>query len=121
MTIVPDKLLEIVVRTADDRRAENIIAFDVRGKSIMSDYFVVLNGTSNRQNRAIAQSIIDEVEENGGKVKSVEGLDSDTWALIDLGDVIVHVFSEEARDVYNIEKLWTDAELVDLTDYVVED
>lgn len=121
MTLSPEKLLELVVKAADKRQAENILAFDVRGLSILADYFVVLNGSSNRQNRAIANSIVEDAAEKGARIKGVEGKEGSGWTLIDLSDVIVHVFSKEDREVYNIEKLWSDADLVDISDYLIEE
>lgn len=118
MSYTPEDVLASVVKAADDRLAENIMALDVRGISILADYFVITNGGSARQNRAITHAVIDEAEKEGIQVQKVEGRDSETWTLIDLGDVIVHVFSEDDRAFYNLEKLWSDASLVDISPYI---
>lgn len=116
----PEEVLETVIKSADDRQAEDLVALDVRGISILSDYFVIMNGTSSRQIRAIMNGIITDSEKEGITVKRVEGADSENWILIDLVDVIVHIFSEDNREFYDLEKLWSDAEILDVSSYVNE-
>ena len=116
MTATSDKILELVVKAADDKRAEDIMAMDVREVSILADYFVVMHGNSEKQVQAIADEIISHKQ--GFEVKRVEGRDSAKWLLIDLGDVVVHVFHYSERAFYNLEKLWSDAPLVDITEMV---
>lgn len=113
-----EELLELVVKAADNKRAENIIALDVQNVSLLADYFVVMQGGSERQVKAIADNIVEKVHENKGIVKSLEGKDGANWVLIDLGDVIVHIFKEEAREFYKLEKLWADADEVDIEAWV---
>lgn len=114
MTKSADELLEFIVRTADDRQAEDIVALDVRGISILADYFVIMNGSSNRQNRALTNTLVQEAEKNQIDIRRLEGKDSKAWTLIDFGDVIVHIFSKEDREFYNLEKLWSDAAMVNI-------
>lgn len=118
MTETPEKLLETIVKSADDKRAEDIMAMDMRGISVLADYFVVMHGNNERQINAIADGILEEVEKGGFTINRIEGKDSANWILIDLGDVIVHIFSQEEREFYNLEKLWSDAENVDLTSMI---
>jgi ribosome-associated protein len=110
--------LELVVKAADSKRANNIVALDVHEVSLMADYFVIMDAASNRQVKSIAEEIADQVEEAGVEVKEVEGKDTAKWILVDLGDVIVHVFQEDERDYYNLEKLWSDAQNVDINDWI---
>ncbi|MER2173982.1 MAG: ribosome silencing factor [Carnobacterium sp.] len=112
------ELVELVVKAADDKRAEDIIAMDVSKISILADYFIVMHGNSEKQVKAISEEIIDKAEEAGIDVRRVEGRDSSKWLLIDLGDVVVHVFHYSERSFYNLEKLWSDAPLVDITKMV---
>ena len=112
------ELVELVVKSADDKRAEDIIAMDVSKISILADYFIVMHGNSEKQVKAISEEIIDKAEEAGIDVRRVEGRDSSKWLLIDLGDVVVHVFHYSERSFYNLEKLWSDAPLVDITKMV---
>jgi len=107
-------LLKIAVKAADDKRAEDIVALNMKGISLIADYFMICHGNSDKQVQAIAQEIKEKVEENGYEVKRMEGYDSAKWVLIDLGDVVVHVFYREERSYYNLERLWGDAPLVDL-------
>lgn len=120
MTKNSKEILEFIVKTADDRQAEDIVALDVQGISILADYFVIMNGNSSRQNRAIMNSLISDAAKNGIDVQKVEGRDSASWTLIDFNDVIVHIFSKEDREFYNLEKLWNDAELVNI-DLMIEE
>lgn len=112
------QLLATVVRAADGKRAEQIVALDVQNVSLLADYFVIMQGNSERQVKAIADSIDEAVTEAGGTIKNVEGKDGASWILLDLGDVVVHVFQEETRQFYNLEKLWADAERVDISAWV---
>ncbi|HIW69780.1 MAG TPA: ribosome silencing factor [Candidatus Limosilactobacillus merdipullorum] len=112
------KTLELVVKAADGRRAEDIVAMKVDQISPMADYFVVMTGGSNRQVQAITNAIVEMAHEHQIEIGSVEGKNAAQWVLVDLGDVVVHIFREETRHFYNLEKLWSDAPLVDLSEWV---
>lgn len=116
----PEELLELVVRTADDRQAKDIIAMDMREISILTDYNVIAHASNKRLINAIADSIVEAATKAGIEVKSIEGKQSRDWILIDLGDVIFHVFDEEERSRYRLESLWTEAPTVDITDWMNE-
>lgn len=118
MTLAPKALLEIVVRAADDKRAEDITALDMAGVSLLADYFVVMNGNTERQVQAIVDEIHDQVEANGGTIKAIEGQKGSKWLLMDLGDVVVHVFTPEERANYKLEKFWQDAPEIDVTEWI---
>ncbi|MFX0552543.1 ribosome silencing factor [Lactiplantibacillus plantarum] len=112
------ELLQLTVEAADAKRADDIVALDVAEVSLMADYFVILSADSKRQVQAIADNIVDFVRKAGSDVKSVEGRTAGEWVLIDAGDVIVHVFQKDARAHYNLEKLWSDAPIVDVAQWV---
>ncbi|CDN28030.1 ribosome silencing factor [Lactiplantibacillus plantarum] len=112
------ELLQLTVEAADDKRADDIVALDVAEVSLMADYFVILSADSKRQVQAIADNIVDFVRKAGSDVKSVEGRTAGEWVLIDAGDVIVHIFQKDARAHYNLEKLWSDAPIVDVAQWV---
>lgn len=114
------ELLKVVVEAADRKRAEDIVALDVQGISLLADYFVIMQANSERQVKAIADIIEEKVEEAGFEVRNVEGKDGANWILLDLGDVVVHVFKTETRQFYNLEKLWSDAPLADIDDWIKE-
>mgnify|MGYP001078603469 FL=1 len=113
--------LETAVKAIDGKKANNIVALDMRNVSLMADYFVIADAASNRQVQAIVTEVKDKVQAAGGEVKLIEGFQSADWVLVDLGDVIVHVFSTEQRDFYNLERLWHDAPYVDLTTLLIAD
>ena len=112
------QLLEMVVKAADGRRAEDIVALKVDEISPMADYFVIMTGGSDRQVQAITNAIVEKAHEENINVGSVEGKNHAQWVLVDLGDVVVHVFREETRQFYNLEKLWADAPLVNINDWI---
>jgi ribosome-associated protein len=108
------ELLKIAVKAADDKRAEDILALNMMGISMIADYFIICHGNSEKQVQAIAKEMKEKAEESGYNVKMVEGFDEARWILIDLGDVVAHVFHREERSYYNLERLWGDAPLEDI-------
>lgn len=108
-----EQLLEISVSAAKDKKALDLIVLHLQGISLIADYFVICHGNSDTQVQAIASEIRKRVHEAAIPVRGVEGFDAARWILIDLGDVIVHVFHREEREYYNIEKLWSNAKIVE--------
>ncbi|RAS83045.1 ribosome silencing factor [Priestia endophytica] len=108
------ELLSLVAKAADDKRAEDVIALDMKGISLVADYFMICHGNSDRQVQAIAREIKEQANEHGIEVKRLEGFNEARWILIDLGDVVAHVFHKDERGYYNLERLWGDAPLVSL-------
>lgn len=113
-----ENLLAVVVKALDDKRAKDIVALDMAGLSIITDYNVVTHGSSSRQINALAQAVLDAASQAGFDVNRIEGKGSSSWVLIDLGEVVVHVFSEEERDFYQLESLWTEAPSVDIAEWI---
>ena len=97
------QLLDVVLRAADDKLAQEIVALEVGHLTPLADYFVITHGKNEKQ-----------VHKEGFEVKSIEGKDNARWILMDLNDVIVHVFYYEDREYYNLEKLWNDAPIVNI-------
>ena len=106
------------MQAADSKRAEDIVALDVREVSLLADYFMICSANSERQLNAITEEIIEKEEENNYEVKRIEGKEGGKGILIDLGDLIIHVFHAPERSFYNLEKLWSDAPLVDLNEWI---
>lgn len=101
--------MRLVANAALDLKAEDVVALDVHELSSFADYFVVCTGRSDRQVRAIAEAVEKAAREAGAPPLGIEGQTEGRWVLIDLDDVIVHVFLPEARAHYDIERLWSDA------------
>ena len=96
----------MVLACLDDMKAEDITTIDLSGKSSIGDYMVVASGRSQRHVGAVADKVVESVEDAGVQRVRVEGLKQGDWVLIDAGDVIVHVFRPEVRGFYNLEKMW---------------
>jgi ribosome-associated protein len=107
--------VEATVAAALDRKAEGIVALDVHGLTSYTDTFLIATASSSRQARAIADSITASARERGESALGVEGYDEGRWVLIDLGNVIVHIFQDELRRVYDLERLWSDAPTLDVS------
>lgn len=101
-------MIDVVRDAALDKKGEEFTAIDVGGRTILADTFVVVTGRSKVQTRAIADAVVEAVKNDGRSVSRVEGYADGTWILIDLGNVIVHVFTPEQRTFYNIERLWSE-------------
>lgn len=107
-------LLTTAYKAADDKNASDIVVLNMEGISIMADQFIICHGNSERQVQAIAREVVDQAAEFGATVKRLEGFEAGRWILADLGDVVVHVFHKDEREHYNLEKLWGDAEILNL-------
>ncbi len=102
--------LQILTNAVEDAKAQNITILDVAHLTTITDYMIICSGTSSRHMRHIAETTIMAAEEAGITLISQEGLSSQDWMIVDAGDVIVHVMSEEARGFYQLEGLWDLAE-----------
>lgn len=107
--------LEIAVKALDGKKAEKITALKVKDLTILANYFVIASATSTTQVKALADAVEYHLEQAGIKPKSIEGVQSRNWIVLDYVDIIVHIFTEEARDFYQLEHLWADGEKVDLS------
>lgn len=106
LTNAPERMLESVLASLDDDKAEEVVQIDLRGRSDMADYMVICSGRSSRQVASIAEKLMDRVKQEFGRISKVEGKETGDWVLIDTGDVIVHVFRPEVREFYQLEKMW---------------
>ena len=107
-------LLEIAYKAADDKRAEDIIVLNMKGVSLIADYFVICHANSDRQVQSIAKEMADQAGQAGYDVKRLEGYDAARWVLVDMGDVVAHVFHKDERQFYNLERLWGDAPIIEV-------
>ena len=110
MAVTPLELAKIAATAADDKKATDILALDLTDKSDVCDYFVICTVANNPMMDAVTEAIEEKVRLNcGEKPLSVEGRANATWVLVDYGAVVIHVFREEARAFYRLERLWGDA------------
>ncbi|MFS0575288.1 ribosome silencing factor [Sporosarcina sp. 179-K 3D1 HS] len=109
-------LLEIAYKAVDDKKGEDIVVLNMEGVSLIADQFIITHANSERQVQAIAREVTDKAAEAGFHAKRMEGFDLGRWVLIDLGDVVVHVFHRDERGYYNLEKLWGDAPMLDMAE-----
>ena len=99
---------------AYERQAEDVIALDVRALTSLADTFLIASGRSRQQVRAIADAVLEAARRDGIRALGAEGLDEGVWALLDLGSVIFHVFHDDTRSHYDLERLWADAPQLDV-------
>ncbi|MFI8713604.1 ribosome silencing factor [Brevibacillus brevis] len=107
-----EDLAQLVVKAVEDKKAENLKVLDIKKLSVIADYFMICHGNNERQVQAIVREIRDQAHKNGFDVRGIEGADEGRWVLVDLGDIVIHVFHREDREFYNLERLWKDAEEV---------
>ncbi len=114
--------IEIVanaVKALDDKKAEEIKVIRISELTVMADYFIIANGTSNTHVRALAEEAEYALSEAGVKPRNIEGR-STGWILLDYGSVMIHVFTPKDRDYYNLERLWQDGEEIDISEFISE-
>ena len=114
MTI--ETMSQAICKAASDKKARDIVIMDMKGISSSTDYFVVCSANTATQVRAIADNIEEELAKEGVAFDHKEGYREGEWVLLDFGDVIAHVFMQEAREYYALERLWGDAELTTYED-----
>ena len=102
-------LLGVIIEAALNKKAQDLKLLDVRGLVSYTDYFVICSGASDRQVKAIADAIVDEMRDLNYRPLGLEGLAQGIWVVIDFGDYVIHIFHEDERENYALEKLWSDA------------
>ena len=106
MALTLTEKTQLCAVAADSRKAEGIVVLDVQPFSSVADHFLICSGASDRQVRAIADAIAEQLAQSGEKPRAVEGYQKGTWVLIDCADLIIHVFDDEMRHFYDLERLW---------------
>ncbi len=102
-----EELRDLVIQTLEDMKAFDIVSLDVRGKTSITDYFVIASGTSDRHVKSAAESVAFQAKKAGQPPIGIEGLTEGEWALIDLNGVVVHIMLPKVRDYYHLERLWS--------------
>ncbi|WP_251387076.1 ribosome silencing factor [Mediterraneibacter agrestimuris] len=108
------EMAKIAYEALNDKKGEDIKIIDIAEISVMADYFLIANGNSDSQVRALVDNVEEEMHKAGYSVKQREGYGSGSWVLMDFGDIIVHIFDKENRLFYDLERIWRDGKLVDV-------
>lgn len=110
------ELCKIAVEALENRKAEDIKVIDIRELSPIADFFIIANGNNQNQLQAMQDAADEALYKAGLKVKQVEGNQSSTWILMDYGDIIIHIFSKEDRLFYDLERIWRDGKIMDVSE-----
>lgn len=113
-----EEMLKTIVGALDSKKAEDIKVIGIRDLTIVADYFVIANGGSTTQTKALADEVEFRLKQRGTDPLRTEGYAGANWIILDYADVVVHVFYKETRDFYNLEKLWRDGEFIDANKYL---
>ena len=108
----PEEITAVAFKALDDKKAKDVKILKTAEQTVLADYFVICNGSSPAHIKALVDEVDKQLSEAGEPPIRREGLRSDIWVLMDFGSVIVHIFTDEARKFYDLERLWSDAEAV---------
>ena len=103
----------IAIAELEEKKASDIRVIDISEVSVLADYFIIANGTNRAQIQALSDEVSEKMEKAGATLKQVEGYDNASWILLDFGDVIVHIFGQEDRLLYDLERIWRDGKQVE--------
>ena len=110
--LTPEEITAVAYRALEDKKAKDVKILKTAEHTVLADYFVICNGSSSTHIKALVDEVDKQLSEAGEPPIRREGLRSDIWVLLDFGSVIVHIFTDEARKFYDLERLWSDAEAV---------
>ena len=110
------EMARVAYQALDEKKGEDIRVIDISGISVIGDYFVITNGTSDSQIRALVDNVAEKMHKAGYELKEQEGNNSGTWVLLDYGDIIIHIFDRENRPFYNLERIWSDGKDVEMNE-----
>ena len=115
-----NETLRAIVKCLDRKKAEDIKVLKITELTILADYFVIADGMSNTQRRALADEVEVKLKELGLPPNQIQGTAGCGWVILDYGDIVVHIFNREQRDFYNLERLWADGEEIDISEWTAE-
>ena len=114
-TVSTEKMMaQIACKAIDDKKGQDIKIIDIHNVSVIADYFVIASGTNSNQVQAIVDNVEEQLGRAGFEAKQIEGNRNSSWILMDYGDVIVHVFDEENRLFYELERIWRDGKVLEM-------
>ena len=108
------KMAALACQALEDKKAVDIKVINIERVSSLADYFIMANGTNDRQVRALVEAVEEKLEKEGFEVKQREGYGLGSWVLLDFGEIIVHIFDRENRLFYDLERIWRDGKTVDI-------
>ena len=115
----PKEIAYAVTKALDEKKGMNIKLLKIDKVSSLADYFLICTGTSNTHVRTLCDFAEYTLEELGEPMLGREGHRGNSWELLDYGTIVVHVFTEEAREFYSLERIWADAEVIDISDIII--
>ena len=115
-TVQAKEMAKIAYHALDEKKGINISIIDISEISTLADYFIIAGGNNENQVKALANSVEEEMHKVDCKPKHIEGFDNANWILMDFSDIIVHVFNEEDRLFYDLERIWRDGKHLEVTD-----
>ena len=107
------QLARIAIAALEEKKASDIRVIDISEVSVLADYFIIANGSNGPQIQALSDEVSEKMEKAGAVLKQIEGYDNASWVLLDFGDVIIHIFNQEYRLLYDLERIWRDGKQVD--------
>ncbi|MBR4095707.1 MAG: ribosome silencing factor [Oscillospiraceae bacterium] len=113
-----EELIASAVKILDSKKAEDIRVIKIGDLTILADYFIIADGTSSTQTKALADEVEFRLKQQGREPKQVQGNNGSNWIILDYSDVVIHIFYKETRDFYNLERLWSDGEDIDISKYI---
>ena len=119
--LTPLEMMQLAVKTLDSKKAQDIRVLKTEEVTILADYFIICTATSTTQIKTLCDEIGHALELQGEPPLRTEGYRAGGWVLIDFGAIVVHVFLKESREFYNLERLWNDAAVVDISDIITKE
>lgn len=110
------ELAKSIAEAAEEKKANDVTVLDIRDITTIADYFVICSGQNTLQTKAIIENIMDNLEEKHIHPINREGMETNKWVILNYGDVMVHIFAQEQREFYDLERLWKEAKVVELAD-----
>ena len=115
------EIIAAAVKALSDKKGKDLKVLCTAGQTTLAEYFIICSGTSNTQVRALADAVEDALSKAGEEPHHIEGHRGGLWTLLDYSSVVIHVFTEEGREFYDLERLWSDAATVDISEYLTAD
>ena len=115
------EIIAVAVKALSDKKGRELKVLDTAGQTTLAEYFIICSGTSNTQVRALADAVEEALSKAGEEPHHIEGHRGGLWTLLDYSAVVIHVFTEEGREFYDLERLWSDAAPVDVSEYLTAD